>query len=187
MGVPSWFDDPDAWDRVEINGFEFAETKVDVDGDFGNDFDIKKAPGADGATLTNKGVEPIKPQLKWELWKLEHFEIYEAMLPKVYPYPGKTPLPLLTIIHPQFQLLKKSQFRLARLHTLKKVGPQIMQAQFDLVEYFAASKTPPKPKTVPDEKYTRERRQTYDPNFFRLPSKELKPGEGSNIIPPKPT
>jgi hypothetical protein len=145
MTVSSWFENPGEWDSLEINGILFEETKVEVDGDFGNDFDIKKAPGADGATLTNKGVEPIKPSIKWVLWTEEHWEAYGALLNEVYPKPGKTPLPLLDVYHPQLQLLSKSRFRLVRVHTLKQVGPQMMEARFDLLEYFAVPKPIPKP------------------------------------------
>lgn len=146
MATPSWIADPGAWDRLEINGFVF-DSVVDVDGDFGNDFDVQKAPGADGATLNNKGVEPIKPSVRWQLYTEEHWGTYEAMIAAIYPYPGKTPLPLLDVQHPQLQLLKKRMFRLARVHTLKKVGPQICEARLDLVEYFAKPKTIKKPST----------------------------------------
>lgn len=186
MPIPSWNEDPDAWDRIDINGFIFHDTSVDVDGDFGNDFDVKKAPGADGATLTNKGVEPIKPSVRWVIYNEVHWLIYQALIAKVYPKPGKTPLPLLEVIHPQLQLLSKLQFRLVRVHTLKKVGPQQLEARFDLLEYFKAPKPVPKPQVTPATKWERERRVDYDPNFFRKPSAEVKPGEGSNIAPPKP-
>lgn len=155
MAVPFWADDPDSWSRLEINGFVFEGLPVDVDGDFGNDFDVKKAPGADGATLTNKGVEPIKPSVRWTLYTAEHFAVYQEMIDKVYPHPGKTPLPLLEVIHPQLLILKKSKFRLVRVHTLKKVGPQQKEARFDLLEYFAAPK-PVKPPAPPVPTRTRE-------------------------------
>lgn len=174
MGIPSWFQDAGAWDRLEINGFEF-DTEVEIDGDFGNDFDVKKAPGADGATLTNKGVEPIKPQVKWLLYDDTTWDTYQALLAKVYPYPGKTPLPLLEVIHPQLLLLKKTQFRLVRVHTLKKAGPQILRAQFDLLEYFAAPKKiqPPAPP-VPNKEGEDRPRAIYDTEFFK-PSNNPKP------------
>lgn len=177
MGIPSWLDDPASWDRIEINGFEFAETKVDVDGDFGNDFDVKKAPGADGATLTNKGVEPIKPTVKWLLYTEEHWATYQEMMKKIYPFPGKTPLPLLEVVHPQLQLLSKLKFRLVRVHTLKPVGPQQVEARLDLLEYFDKPKTPPKPAVVPDTNGSeRAQRDPYDNDFFRYkPSNSAKP------------
>lgn len=178
MGVPSWVTDPASWDRIEINGFVFEETKVEVDGDFGNDFDIKKAPGADGATLTNKGVEPIKPQIKWVIYNDAMWGTYQALLAKVYPYPGKTPLPLLEVIHPQLLLLKKAQFRLVRVHTLKPVGPEMMQAQFDLLEYFKqAKKVQPPAPPIPDRNSAdRGERPLYDIDFQKnKPSNKPKP------------
>lgn len=172
--IPSWNEDTGAWDSIIINGYKFEETLVEVDGDFGNDFDVKKAPGADGATLTNKGVEPIKPTVKWLIYDDGMWELYQQMLAQVYPYPGKTPLPLLEVIHPQLQLLKKAKFRLVRVHTLKKTGPQIMQAQFDLLEYFAEPKKIPAPSTT-----TPTAERTYERALYQseltLPSNNVTP------------
>lgn len=147
MGVPFWLEDTNAWDRVAIDGFEFAETQVSVDGDFGNDFDVKKSPGADGAPATNKGYDPAKPKLTWLLYSWDHYLEYEALLKKLAPRPGKTQgAEFVEIVHPQLQLVGKSKFRIARIHMLKKVGPQMMEAQFDLLEWFATPKPIPKPK-----------------------------------------
>ncbi len=158
MPISDWVEDPGAWDRLEISGFVFEATDVEVEGSFGNDFDVKKAPGADGATLVNKGVEPIKPTIRWTLYTSEHAGLYGQAVDKFQPRPGKTPLPLITVIHPQLQHFKKAQFRIVRMHTLKKVGPGMMQAQWDLLEYFAEAKTTPKSDTTPSTpSRTRER------------------------------
>jgi hypothetical protein len=150
-------EDASEWDRVEINGYIFEETKVDIDGDgFGNDFDVQKAAGADGATLNNKGVEPIKPSVKWLIYNEFHWTAYQALVEEIYPYPGKTPLPLVKVVHPQLVLLKKEKFRLARIHPLKPTGNQIMEARLDLVEFFEKAKKAQPPSTTGAATRTRQ-------------------------------
>jgi hypothetical protein len=174
--VPFWDDGAsgvDAWDRLEINSLVFEKTNVEVDGDFGNEWDVKKSPGADGAPATNKGYEPCKPKVSWLLWTIEHFDTYAALLDKVQSKPGKAPPVVLEVIHPQLQLVKKSRFRIAKIHLLKKVGPQQMQACFELLEYFDSPKPIPKPDAnvrPPDDK---RERAVYDIDF--KPSKTVKP------------
>jgi hypothetical protein len=140
MGVPFWAEDPDAWDRLEIDIFVFDETKVDIEGDLGNEWDVKKAAGADGAKETNKGYDPCKPKLTWTLYRLEDLSTYEALLTAVQPKPGKTAPPIISVVHPLMQMHKKEKFRIEKIHFLKYLGQQQWQAQFDLLEYFAEPK-----------------------------------------------
>jgi hypothetical protein len=178
MGVPFWQEDTNAWDRVEIGGVEFAETQVDVEGDFGNDWDVKKSPGADGAPATNKGYEPCRPKLTWLLYLWDHFDAYVELLAKVQPRPGKTAPPEIEVVHPQLQLVGKVKFRIVKIHTLKKVGPQMMQAQFDLLEYFPTPKPiPPKPapKTVPARPFTDSDKGSPDEGGIIHPAIDFQP------------
>lgn len=143
-------EDWDSWDRVTIQGVLFDETVVDIDGDLGNDFDVKKAPGADGAPSIDKGYSPCQPKLTWTLWTDEHRAAYRKLLALVQPKPGKQAPPIITVVHPQMTLHKKEKFKIAKLHFLKKVGPQMQQAQFDLIEYFPTPKAIAKPSTTSD-------------------------------------
>jgi hypothetical protein len=176
MGVPFWYDDPDAWDRIEIAGFEFADTDVDVDGDLGNDFDVQKAAGADGAPATNKGYDPCKPKVSFALYTKEHFETYQALLAKVQPKPGKTPPPVVDVIHPKLQLVKKQKFKITKLHLPKKNGIGILVAAFDLLEYFPDPKPVPKPAdTSAKDDFNTGRRAFLEPEAETRPSKTPKP------------
>ena len=180
MGVPSWFDSPLSWDQLAIDEFYFLDTNVEVDGDFGNEWDVKKAAGADGAPATNKGYEPCKPKLTWHLWNETHFTTYASMLEKIQPKPGKTPPPVVEVIHPQFLLVKKTKFRIAKVHTLKHLGKQIMQAQFDLLEYFANPKPVPKP-SKPDETNRTYERAVFDTEFFKPSNTSVNPDADEEI------
>jgi hypothetical protein len=172
MAVGSWIESPGEWDRLIIDDFAFDETEVNVDGDFGNDWDVKKAPGADGAPATNKGYEPCKPKITWVLWLEVHWETYQELLDKVQPRPGKTPPAVITVFHPQLAIVKKSKFKIAKVHTLKKVGPQQLEACFELIEHFDAPKPVPSPKPQLPEDRPERTRHIYDNDFFgpKLPS-----------------
>jgi hypothetical protein len=176
MAVSYWMDDPDSWDSLEFSGdgwkVLFEGLPVEVDGDFGNDYDVKKSPGADGAPATNKGYDPCKPKVSWTLWTFDHWLAYQELLDRAQPKPGKTPPIVVTVVHPQLQLVKKSRFRIAKINTLKRVGPHMMQAQFELLEFFDAPKVIPKPSSLERPEEKRER-AIYDIDF--TPSKKVKP------------
>ena len=151
MPVPFWGDDPDAWNRLGIGStveFVFDKTSVTIEGDLGNDWDVKKSPGADGAKATNRGYDPCRPKVVWTLYTAEHFATYQALLEDVQPRPSKQAPVVIEVSHPDLDLHKKRRFRIAKIHLLKKLGPEQKQAQFDLIEYF------PEPKKIPKKAST---------------------------------
>lgn len=166
------------WDRVKINEFLFDQLKVDVDGDLGNDWDVQKSPGADGAPANNKGYDPIKPKLTWELRTPNHWSTYKKLLASVQPKPGKKAPVIITVVHPQLVLLKKEKFKIAKIHTLKKSGLQLMTAQFDLLEHFDKPKKIPKVEIFssnPDTKMTETDGLIDYREKQSLPSKKVMP------------
>ncbi len=145
-GTVFWGDDSDAYDTIAIGEAFFENTKIDISGDLENAFDVKKAPGADGAPSTNKGYDPCRPTVTWVLWTKEHFETYEAMLAIVQPKPGKVAPPVVRVIHPILWLYKKERFKVTKLHMLKYLGSSQWEARIDLLEHFDAPKPVAKPK-----------------------------------------
>lgn len=135
-----WTEAPEGWNSLVINETGFTDTKVEVDGELGNEFDVKKAPGSDGATETNKGYEPCKPKVSWVLYTNDHFRDYQALLADVQPKPGKTGPSVVSIFHPQIQLHRKERFYVTKIHFLKHIGSNQMQAVWELLEYFPAPK-----------------------------------------------
>jgi len=180
VALPFWDDDIDAWDSLQIEDIKFEELDVTVDGDLGNNFDVKQAPGTDGAPATNKGYERIKPKVLWTMYTDVHWELYQELLAKVQPKPGKAAPVVVTVIHPQLQVLKKEKFEITKISTLKKVGPQMMQAQFDLLEHFPTPKPIPdsRPKAPTDD--TPRERAVFDP-LFDKPSNNPKPEGDSDV------
>lgn len=141
-----WLEDPDYWDNLEVEGFLFLDTKVDIDGGLKNDFDLPKASGKDGARAKHKGYVPSKIKVAWLLYTLEHFEAYEGLLTLAQPQPGKKSSPVVAVKHPLVQLHGQERFHVEQISILKFIGQGQWQAQFELIEWFPEPKTTPKPK-----------------------------------------
>ena len=170
MPLPYWDDDPALWNTLYIDEWVWRDTAVDFDGDMGHDWDVQKAPGADGAPATNKGYEPCKPKLTWTLYTREHWGMYQEMLGVAQPKPGKTAPIVVEVSHPLISVHRKVKFRIARVHLLKRMGKGMRQASLDLLEYFAA------PKPVPQPPAQRpEREQALETRVIETPSKTLIP------------
>lgn len=180
MAVPFPTTDPELWDILRIADWTWSETNVDIDGDFGNELDVQKAAGSDGAPARDKGYEPCKPSVTWTLYTEEHFTQYEGFLLTSQPKPGKTGAQVVVVSHPLLQLYKKERFTVAKIHLLKHQGKGMWQGRVDLVEWFPAPKA--KKTDVPDaaaEKRAREASevlQQYNPAFDRTkPGEKVKP------------
>lgn len=177
MGIPSWIEDAELWDELYVGDAYFDETNVDIEGTpFGNDFDVKKAPGADGAPNKNKGYNPWKPKLSWLLWTQFHWEQYQVMLALYQPKPGKIAPPVVRFQHPIFDLYKKNRFKIEHVYPLKHTGQGIWLASLDLLEHFDAPKVIPKPKPNADDAPAGSRRERLGLEYeLNKPSNNAKP------------
>lgn len=142
------FEDPDAWDGVTIavarsgnsNVYRWENLPVDFDGDVVNDWDVKKAKGADGARATDNGYEAAQFSMKWLLWKSEHFRTYELFVADAKPRAGKEAKPILTIVHPMLAMfgLMVCNLKKCRFPDFKEVDQ--WEAKVDLVEWSPSPK-----------------------------------------------
>ena len=53
-------------------------------------FDVKEAPGTDGASITYRGYTPAKVEITWALYTEDMLRDFESLLPDIRPKPGKT-------------------------------------------------------------------------------------------------
>lgn len=151
-GVPSWIEDPDLWDEIYIGDAYFDETNVDIEGTpFGNEFDVKKSKGSDGASITDQGYRPWQPKVSVLLWTQFHWEQYQVLLALYQPQPGKKGTKVVRFQHPIFDLYKKNRFKIEFIYPLKHQGAGKWLMQLDIVEYFEVPKPKPKPKPNGDE------------------------------------
>jgi hypothetical protein len=177
MSVPSWIEDPDLWDEIYVGDAYFNETNVDVEGTpFGNELEVKKGNGADGATNKDKGYVPWKPKLSILIYSQEHWVQYDVLLQLYQPKPGKTGSPVVRITHPIFDLYKKNRFKIEKLHPIRHIGEGKWIAAFDLLEHFDAPKPQPKPKPNGDQQPAGSRRERLGLEYeLNKPSAKPKP------------
>ena len=188
MSVVSPYEDAAAWDAVQIvvsrngksNVYSWAELPVDFDGDVTNEWDVKKAKGADGAKATDNGYTPSQFSMRWLLHKPEHFKVYEAFVADAKPRPGKEPKPTLVIVHPLLQMYNLTICNLEKIHFLEAKAVDQWEARIDLVEWFPAPK-PVKKDATPASEARNPERPLYDTGFFSSPGRE-RPQFPSEII-----
>lgn len=106
---PSWIEDPDAWDRVQIGDFYLPGLCTVMGLESGIDVDVKKTKGKDGATSEDNGIDPAKFDIEVHLIDDEDFRSWLSIFPKINPRrPGAARQPL-EVVHPEPNLLGISQ------------------------------------------------------------------------------
>jgi hypothetical protein len=104
MTVPFWEDDPSAWDSLSIADIGFLGL-VEVDVKIGRKLDTRSAPGADGATVRDKGYEPAKVKLTLTCWDREGYTSLVAILDELNPRTNPNRRRPVAIVHPALALL----------------------------------------------------------------------------------
>lgn len=98
--APFWYSDPDSYDRVILGGITLPGV-CSVEGlKVASRWDIKEAPGTDGATNTYKGYTPAALTVRVRLWTEEHWSLWQTALAKLRPRPGKATPTAFDITHP---------------------------------------------------------------------------------------
>ena len=98
---PFWYDDPESWGRVVFGGIRLPGI-CDIDGiKVGNRWDIKEAPGTDGATETYKGYTPASFIVVVRMWEPQHWAEIQTAISTIRPRPGKATPSAFDVIHPK--------------------------------------------------------------------------------------
>lgn len=124
------------WDTIVIGGLTFAQTKITIDGTPGYKFDVKPAPGLDGARETPIGYEPANLVITIDLWNLDLMVAWSALIGTYKPKPSKTkPVPV-TIDHPWLRMYGLARFYVVKTPIPKSSGPQAYEGAVHVLEYF---------------------------------------------------
>jgi hypothetical protein len=87
--------------RVVLGGISLPGI-ADVTGlKVSNRWDIKEAPGTDGATETYKGYTPASFVVLVRMWEPQHWVEIQAAIAKIRPRPGKETPAALDVVHPK--------------------------------------------------------------------------------------
>src|SRR5207253_2968497 len=85
--APFWDDDPDSWDTAVLGGATLPGL-ARIDGlELGSKWDVKEAPGSDGATETYQGYTPSPFQLVLRIWLSEQWTEWLRLAPQFRPKP----------------------------------------------------------------------------------------------------
>lgn len=82
--VPDWEAGWWSWDTVTLGNQDLPGIAT-VDIKTKRKLDIKSAPGASGATITDQGYEPADVKISLRMWTREHLGMMEAMLKFISP------------------------------------------------------------------------------------------------------
>jgi hypothetical protein len=136
--APFWDDDPDSWDTAVLGGVTLPGL-ARIDGlELGSKWDVKEAPGSDGATETYQGYTPSPFQLVLRIWLPEQWSAFLPLAKQFRPRPGKeTPKPV-DVVHPDLAVWGISKVIIRKIKPKKTDG--IYEVSFDLLEYFPQPK-----------------------------------------------
>ncbi len=101
---PTW------WDVVNVAGV-VSPGLCEV-GEFtkGNEWDVKKGKGSDGATLTYVQRKPAKGKLKFYLWTSQHFVQWSTFYANFKYDPTKKDVQAVEIFHPSLAAIELHAF-----------------------------------------------------------------------------
>jgi hypothetical protein len=91
---------PGPWQTVRLAGQPLPGKAEVLGGSASRRVDVKNAPGADGAGITDRGLEPSRFKVRVTLWTAEHLAAWERRLPRIQPRAGKGGLQRASIYHP---------------------------------------------------------------------------------------
>jgi hypothetical protein len=129
--------------------FEWRETLVEVDGSAGGArWDVKEAPGYDGALIRYRGQTAGRASVAWQLWKAEHEIAWQAFYAAAAPKAGKVQPPVVWVLHPLLMFGTMAGFVVNDFSLPKRVEPGIYRVSLSLTQWFNQPKESPKKPTA---------------------------------------
>lgn len=134
------------WDTGTLGGRKLPGL-VKVDGaEVSRKWDVKTAPGSDGATITDQGYEVAKPTITLLLWTPEHWTAWQDMLSALMPKPGKAakkpPAPV-PVTHPALNSLGIDNLIILSIAAPKPASPHgAVEVVIKCVQWLKAKKSP---------------------------------------------
>lgn len=134
---------PQWWDVVNVAGV--VSPAVCEVGEFtkGNEWDVKKGKGSNGATLTFVQRKPAKGKIKFYLWTSQHFVQWSTFY-AVWKYdPTKKKTQAVDVFHPSLAAIELSAFVTEEITNIIHEGNGKYSMTVSLLEYF-----PPPPDSA---------------------------------------
>jgi hypothetical protein len=100
LDLPEWETAPELWNGCGLGGYQLPGIVTVEDASTGRRLDTKKAPGADGAGIADKGLELAKFKITVTIWTQEHLTAWRDMQPTILPRERVSERKALEIVHP---------------------------------------------------------------------------------------
>ncbi|MGZ3454446.1 MAG: hypothetical protein ACXWUG_20255 [Polyangiales bacterium] len=135
---PFWNDDPESWDTAVVGGVQLPGL-ARIDGlELASKWDVKEAPGTDGATETYQGYTPSSFTLLLRMWERDQWTAWLGLVPKFRPRPGKESPDPVEVVHPELAAWGIARAIIRKLKPKK--SDDVYEVSFDMLEYFPQPK-----------------------------------------------
>lgn len=135
---PFWHDDPESWDTAIVGGVALPGL-ARIDGlELASKWDVKEAPGTDGATETYQGYTPAAFQIFLRMWEREQWRAFLKLVPRLRPKPGKNTPDAVDVVHPELSAWGISRAIVRKIKPKK--SDDFYDVSFDMLEYFPQPK-----------------------------------------------
>lgn len=139
--LPFWDDPEQAWDRVTL-GVTTLPGNALVGGDVQRDVEVKKAKGADKATIKDNGYRPSNVTITWRLHTEEQWQEAQKFLPLIHPrVTGGARVPV-SIVHPAPNMLGVNKIYVKSISFPTVTSSKEIEIRIDAVEWEDEPKTP---------------------------------------------
>jgi hypothetical protein len=153
MAQPGWTGDggsaDSAWNRVQLGPYVLPGICTITGLAVGQDLDVKKQKGQDGAVMEDNGLEPakfnIEVQINEELWPM-----FQEILPRIDPRRAGASRSPLEIVHPLPNILDIREIVIKRVVPTSPTASRGMKWVFECLQWFPAPK-PKKTTTKPKD------------------------------------
>lgn len=153
MTQPGWTGDggsaDSAWNRVQLGPYVVPGICTITGLAVGQDLDVKKQKGKDGAVMEDNGLEPakfnIEVQINEALWPM-----FQEILPRIDPRRAGASRSPLEIVHPLTDILNIREIVIKRVIPTSPTASRGMKWVFECLQWFPAPK-PKKTTTKPKD------------------------------------
>lgn len=174
--LPFWDDGSNnEWDALVLGQTRFPGLAT-VTGSVSRKVDAKKAPGSDGATLTDQGYEPAKIEITIRVWDREQWDRLISAIGAVHPRRAGGVRQPLDIAHPAANALGVRSVYVTDIK-FPEIANGILSLSMSATEWF------PSPKPAGGKTDRSEASKTADPSADGDLPKPFAIAEDEKVLP----
>jgi len=139
---PNWIESPQQWDTVTLQGVDLPGI-AKVTGKLGRKIDVNSPPGADGATLRDKGYDPARISVTLRMWTPEQFNSWEQTNLSLVAIRQQSQRTALEIVHPALNNLGVRRVYLETIGVLHEGGTRgVYETELTFIQFLPPTQRP---------------------------------------------